>query len=379
MSLAAGEISPGHVTNVAGDLHSADQAGLYAGHGSLRYQGTDYTILDEAPSKQTLSLSQGDSILDLVPYPEAFQLALSRRFSEFASLRFDPSGLPQVVFHSVGPIQVARQSARAPPHSVSAGTSQTAVQSPAPQAPWSSDLGGGPSSSRLGPHYPPPTRLTRLRSQGEFGFQAGPKDTRRGYGPPVSQPSWADQLEYQDRLDMANYQQWLVETGRQPNYLPPPWVKPQARPKAKRRDKLREASKRRWESEEQDEYGPYSYDPYYYEGQEYGTYDESYVEDDCGYSYCSPRRQDRCPSPPQRFGEQGRYSVRDRVDTPGFVQGGSSTRQEVCRLSPLRGPAQSWLLGVRLLGPRLPKRVVLTVRNELLRLCPPRLDELVPR
>ena len=43
----------------------------------------------------------------------------------------------------------------------------------------------------------------------------------------------------------------------------------------------------------------------------------------------------------QRFGEQGRYSVRDQVDTPGFVQGGSSTRQEVRRLSPLRGPASS--------------------------------------
>ena len=41
--------------------------------------------------------------------------------------------------------------------------------------------------------------------------------------------------------------------------------------------------------------------------------------------------------PPQRYGEQGRYSVRDQVDTPGFGQGGSSTRQEVRRLSPLRG------------------------------------------
>ena len=214
MSMAAGEISPGHLTNVAGDLHSADQAGLSAGSGSLRYQGTDYTILDEAPSEQTLSLSQGDSILDLVPYPEALQLALLCQFSEFASLRFDPSGLPQVVFHSVGLIQAARQSARAPPHSVSAGTSQAAVQSPAgapsalrsspmdlsvrappPQAPWSSDLGGGPSSSRLGPHHPPPTPLIRLCSQGEFGFQAGPMDTRRGYVPRVPSPpgpiSWS--------------------------------------------------------------------------------------------------------------------------------------------------------------------------------------------
>ena len=57
LSMAAGEISPGHVTNVAGDLHSADQAGLSAGRGSLRYQGTDYTILDEAPSEQTQFVS----------------------------------------------------------------------------------------------------------------------------------------------------------------------------------------------------------------------------------------------------------------------------------------------------------------------------------
>ena len=40
--------------------------------------------------------------------------------------------------------------------------------------------------------------------------------------PPVSQPSWANQVEYQDRLDMANYQQWLMQTCHQPNYLPPP-------------------------------------------------------------------------------------------------------------------------------------------------------------
>ena len=183
MSMAAGEISPVHMTNVAGDLHSADQAGLSAGRSSLWYQGTDYTILDEAPSEQTLSLSQGDSLLDLVPYPEALQLVLSRQFGEFASLRFDPSGLPKVVFRSVGPIQVARQSARAPPHSVSAGTLQAASRSPAgapsavrsslmnlsvgaplPQAPWSSGLGGGPSSSRLGPHHPPVGRTGRAQA-----------------------------------------------------------------------------------------------------------------------------------------------------------------------------------------------------------------------
>ena len=33
--------------------------------------------------------------------------------------------------------------------------------------------------------------------------------------------------------------------------------------------------------------------------------------------------------------------MRDRVDTPGFVQSCSFTRKEVHRLSPLRGPASS--------------------------------------
>ena len=135
---------------------------------------------------------------------------------------------------------------------------------------------------------------------------------------------------------MANYQQWLVDTDRQSNYLPPPWVKPRARPNAKRMAKLWEAWKRGWEGEEQDQYGPYFYDPYYYEGQEYGTYNEPYVEGDYGHSYRSPRMQNRRPSLPQRSGEDGRYSVRDRVYTPGFVLGGSSTRQVVRRMSPPR-------------------------------------------
>ena len=152
MSMAAGKFSPGHVTDVAGDLHSADQAGLSAGRSSLRYQGTDYMILDEAPSKHTLSLSQGDSIVDLVVYPEALQLALSHHFGEFASLRFNPSGLPQVVLHSVGPIQAARQSAWAPPHSVSSGTSQAVGRSRlhgALQPHGSLCLGSIPSSSMV--------------------------------------------------------------------------------------------------------------------------------------------------------------------------------------------------------------------------------------
>ena len=54
MSMAADGFSPGHVTGVSGDLHSADQASLSAGRGSLWYQGMDYTILDEAPSEQSL-------------------------------------------------------------------------------------------------------------------------------------------------------------------------------------------------------------------------------------------------------------------------------------------------------------------------------------
>ena len=53
------------------------------------------------------------------------------------------------------------------------------------------------------------------------------------------------------------------------------------------------------ESEGQVEYRPSSYDPYYYEGQEYGVYGGTYAEDDYCRSYRCPRRQDRRPSPPQ--------------------------------------------------------------------------------
>ena len=67
-SMAAGEISPGQLTGAPGDL-PADQAGLSAGRGTLRYQGTDYTVVHEVPSEQALSLSQGDPILELVCYP----------------------------------------------------------------------------------------------------------------------------------------------------------------------------------------------------------------------------------------------------------------------------------------------------------------------
>ena len=167
------------------------------------------------------------------------------RFGDCAFLRFDVSGQTQVFFHSVGPVQPCRQSARAPPHSVRTSTPQTAARihagapsalssspmdlslgGPPPQTPWSSGLDGGPSSSRLGPHHPPLPVLVPIHSQGDFGYQAGSADARRNYGPPVPQPSWAYQVEYQDRLEMANYQQWLVEAGRQPNYLPHPGLSP---------------------------------------------------------------------------------------------------------------------------------------------------------
>ena len=152
-------------------------------------------------------------------------------------------GQPQVAFHSVGPVQPCRQPAQAPPHSVGTGTPQAAARSqagdpsavhstpmglslggPPSQTPW---MDGGPLSSRLGPHHPPPPPLVPIQPQGDFSYQAGHADTRRDYSPPVSQPSWADQVEYQDRLDKASYQQWLMETGRQPNYLPPPGPSPE--------------------------------------------------------------------------------------------------------------------------------------------------------
>ena len=55
------------------------------------------------PSRHSVCL-RGDPILDLVSYPEALQLGLLHWFGDFASLRFDVSGQPQVVFRSIGPI-----------------------------------------------------------------------------------------------------------------------------------------------------------------------------------------------------------------------------------------------------------------------------------
>ena len=65
-------------------------------------------MLDDSVPKQAVGPSQGDPILELVSYPEALQLVLSRRFGEFASLQFDVSGQPQVVFRSVGPVQPSK-------------------------------------------------------------------------------------------------------------------------------------------------------------------------------------------------------------------------------------------------------------------------------
>ena len=50
----------------------------------------------------------------------------------------------------------------------------------------------------LGPYHLPQPPLVPIQQQRDFGYQAGPADTRRDYGPPLPQPSWADQVEYQD-------------------------------------------------------------------------------------------------------------------------------------------------------------------------------------
>ena len=156
-----------------------------------------------------------------------------------------------------------------------------------------------------------PPALVPIQPRRDYSYQAGPVDTRRVYGPPESQPSWADQVEYYERLDLANYQQWLMETGLQPNYLPPLWTKPRARPNAKHRAKLREVCKRCWEGGQAD-YEPHSNDPYYHEGSEYGTYEEPYAEDDYGRLSRSPPRQERRTPLPQwseasLSGEPGRH------------------------------------------------------------------------
>ena len=74
-------------------------------------------------------------------FPEALQLALSHHFGEFGSLRFVSAGLPQVAFHSIGPMQPCRQPALAPLHSVTTGTPPAAARSQA----------GGPSMVRSSP------------------------------------------------------------------------------------------------------------------------------------------------------------------------------------------------------------------------------------
>ena len=119
------------------------------------------------------------------------------------------------------------------------------------------------------------------------------------------------------------------------------WTKPRARPNAKGRAKLTEACKRRWEGEGQVIYEPHSYHPYFYEGQEYGAYDEPYAEDDYGHHYFSPHRQDRRSPPPQWSSVRGRRSVRARVDTSSFGQSGSSTWRDAGRKFPHGRPVSS--------------------------------------
>ena len=71
------------------------------------------------------------------------------------------------------------------PSTVRSSPMDLSVGAPPPQAPQSSGLDGGPSSSRPGPHHPPPPPLVPIRSQGDFGYQAGSAETRRDYGPLV--------------------------------------------------------------------------------------------------------------------------------------------------------------------------------------------------
>ena len=73
LSMAAGDTgkSPGHVTSAPGNWHSVNPAGrsTCTGHGSLQYQGTNYTIVDESIPEQAFYLTQGDPLLELVSFP----------------------------------------------------------------------------------------------------------------------------------------------------------------------------------------------------------------------------------------------------------------------------------------------------------------------
>ena len=73
-------------------------------------------------------LTQGDPILELLSHPEALQIVWSRRFGEFASLRFDASGQPQVGFVWSALCNLVGSLPRAPPHPVSTGTPHAAAQ-----------------------------------------------------------------------------------------------------------------------------------------------------------------------------------------------------------------------------------------------------------
>ena len=130
--MAVGDKSPAHMTIEPDTSYSVNLAGpKQMGRSSLQYQGNSYTILDKSMPEQAFYLTQGDPLLELLAFLEAHQLALSRRFRDFAFMRFDSAGLPQVAFNSVGPVQPYRHPAQAPPHTVSTGTLSAAARSQA--------------------------------------------------------------------------------------------------------------------------------------------------------------------------------------------------------------------------------------------------------
>ena len=102
-------------------------------------------------------------------FTEAHQLALSHCFRNFACLWFD-CGSTSIGFSMV----------RSCPMDLFVG-------GPPSHSPWSSGM-----DERRGPYHSPPPPLAPIQPQRAYGYQAGPVDTRRDYGPPVSKPSWAD-------------------------------------------------------------------------------------------------------------------------------------------------------------------------------------------
>ena len=77
---------------------------------------------------------------------------------------------------------------------------------PPPLDLWPSGSDMRPITSRLGPQRPPHPPLMPLQQERPFGYQARPMNIRWDHGPLMYQPSCVDQVEYQDRLELANYQ-----------------------------------------------------------------------------------------------------------------------------------------------------------------------------